>query len=618
MIADKDKTEIFKDATAAALRAVSARRGVEISFSSAENADRKLHLTQKNRARLPTPAPVLSENERALLRGAADSEALRIKYHDTDLHARLKPKDERANLIFDAVEQARVESLGAQAMAGVGKNLQAVLSAKSTRLGYHTLTHRHNDTLPDALHAYLRHKLTGEALSTASQKLVETWDDLFTQRLSDSDFEKLRDNLAHQKNFAHVTQNILTKLDILVEESGAQDPNPADQPENKQPSQQKNENDPQKEEEENSSTDSEWDDTQGEDEHDADENQLAAEIPQEQESQTMQDDEEANEQPSARSDPNKIADGPGTTYHIYTKSFDEVIRAEDLADADELYRLRATLDKQMQHLQPLIGKLANRLQRKLMARQTRSWVFDLEEGYLDSSRLARVVANPTVPLSFKQEKETDFKDTIVTLLLDNSGSMRGRPITIAAMCADILARTLERCNVKVEILGFTTRAWKGGKARDVWVQDGRPTNPGRLNDLRHIIYKNADAPMRRARRNLGLMLKEGLLKENIDGEALVWAYNRLAPRSEQRKILMVISDGAPVDDSTLSVNPSHILEYDLRHVITWIEMVGKVQLAAIGIGHDVTRYYKRALTIRDADALAEALMQNLSELFDRD
>jgi cobaltochelatase CobT len=306
----------------------------------------------------------------------------------------------------------------------------------------------------------------------------------------------------------------------------------------------------------------------------------------------------------------------GTSYAIYTTQNDEVIKAEELADEDELYRLRSLLDKQLIPMQSLVTKLANRLQRKLLARQRRSWQFDLEEGYLDSSRLARIVANPTVPLSFKQEKEAAFKDTVVTILLDNSGSMRGRPITIAAMCADILARTLERCGIRVEILGFTTRTWKGGKSRDLWIANGRPPQPGRLNDLRHIIYKSADAPYRRTRKNLGLMLKEGLLKENIDGEALVWAYNRIAARSEDRKILMVISDGAPVDDSTLSVNPANILEQDLRHVINWIEMIGKVDLTAIGIGHDVTRYYSNAITIADATELGEALVDNLTHMFD--
>jgi cobaltochelatase CobT len=330
------------------------------------------------------------------------------------------------------------------------------------------------------------------------------------------------------------------------------------------------------------------------------------------------EDEESETGQELKSRRGERTNTPGTTYAIYTNQFDEIVKAEDLADPEELTRLRALLDKQLVNMQAVVAKLANRLQRKLLARQQRSWQFDLEEGYLDSARLARIVANPTIPLSFKQEKQTEFKDTIVTILLDNSGSMRGRPITIAAMCADILARTLERCGLKVEILGFTTRAWKGGKARETWIANGRPPAPGRLNDLRHIIYKSADTPYRRARKNLGLMLKEGLLKENIDGEALAWAYNRIAPRLEDRKILMVISDGAPVDDSTLSVNTSNILEKDLRHVIDWIELMEKVDLTAIGIGHDVTRYYHRALTITDADELAAALVDRLEGLFDLD
>ena len=303
-------------------------------------------------------------------------------------------------------------------------------------------------------------------------------------------------------------------------------------------------------------------------------------------------------------------------YTVYTTAFDEEIEAENLAEPEELNRLRLALDKQLYQHQTIIAKLANRLQRKVMAQQRRSWEFDLEDGILDNSRFARVIANPNVPITFKQEKETDFRDTVVTLLIDNSGSMRGRPIAIAAMTTDIVARTLERCGVKVEILGFTTRGWKGGKSRDLWIENGRHSNPGRLNDVRHIIYKAADAPMRRTRKNIALMLKEGLLKENIDGEALVWAHNRLSKRPEERKILMVISDGAPVDDSTLSVNPSNILELDLRNMIQWIEKKSMIEITAIGIGHDVTQYYKRAITITDVDELAEALVGQLDDLFE--
>ena len=305
----------------------------------------------------------------------------------------------------------------------------------------------------------------------------------------------------------------------------------------------------------------------------------------------------------------------GPEYHAFAPKFDEVIAAEDLCDHDELERLRSYLDKQLAHLQGIVARLANRLQRRLMAQQNRAWEFDLEEGILDPARLSRVVTDPYHPLSFMHEKEATFRDTVVTLLLDNSGSMRGRPITVAATCADILARTLERCGVKVEILGFTTRAWKGGQSREAWLAAGKPANPGRLNDLRHIIYKSADAPWRRARKNLGLMMREGLLKENIDGEALDWAHKRLLGRSEQRKILMMISDGAPVDDSTLSVNPGNYLERHLRHIIEEIETRSPVELIAIGIGHDVTRYYRRAVTIVDAEELGGAITEKLAELF---
>ncbi len=302
-------------------------------------------------------------------------------------------------------------------------------------------------------------------------------------------------------------------------------------------------------------------------------------------------------------------------YKVFTTAFDETVGAEELCEEEELDRLRAFLDKQLANLSGVVGRLANRLQRRLMAQQNRSWDFDLEEGYLDPARLVRVVIDPMQPLSFKQERDTKFRDTVVTLVLDNSGSMRGRPITVAATCADILARTLERCGVSVEILGFTTRAWKGGQAREKWLKDGKPPNPGRLNDLRHIIYKSADHPWRRARRNLGLMMREGLLKENIDGEALLWAHNRLIARPEQRKILMMISDGAPVDDSTLSVNPGNYLERHLRAVIELIETRSPVELLAIGIGHDVTRYYRRAVTIVDAEELAGAMTEQLASLF---
>ncbi|MDQ2860699.1 MAG: cobaltochelatase subunit CobT, partial [Pseudomonadota bacterium] len=347
------------------------------------------------------------------------------------------------------------------------------------------------------------------------------------------------------------------------------------------------------------------------------------------ESQLAQAEEDENADPS--DDELETADGdrparpnikdhgrPEPAYKVFTAAHDEIVSAEDLCEPEELTRLRAYLDQQLANLSNVVSRLANRLQRKLMAQQNRAWSFDLEEGMLDAARLTRVIVDPTAPLSFKQEEETDFRDTVVSLLIDNSGSMRGRPIMVAAVCADILARTLERCAVKVEILGFTTRAWKGGASRDEWLKAGKPASPGRLNDLRHIIYKAADAPWRRARKNLGLMMREGLLKENIDGEALMWAHQRLIGRTEQRRILMVISDGAPVDDSTLSVNSGHYLERHLRAVIAQIEGRSPVELIAIGIGHDVTRYYRRAVTIVDVEQLGGAITEQLAALFEEE
>ncbi len=612
-----DDNETFKDANAAALRALAGKKDIDIVYTAAETADRKLALTQPGKARLPVPSIKLGTKEKSVMRGAADAEGLRMKLHNSTLHRRLAPHDKDARAVFDALEQARIEVLGGQDMLGVRHNLNAVLDAKCTRLGYHNLTDRPNDTLADGIHALVREQLSGTPLPPGAKKLADMWRPWLEEKLGSNGLQTLGLNLADQKAYAAQTSSMLSLLDFNAsgesaeEEEAPEESGKDNQPEQKAQSEEQKEEQAQDDgagEEESQDSEEPGDPEEGGSQQDAEETSISQD-------EEYDADAEAHMQRAERPDPSA---GPGTTYQIYTNQFDEIVNAEDLADVEELYRLRALLDKQLVHLQAVVAKLANRLQRKLLARMQRSWQFDMEEGYLDPARLARIVANPTIPLSFKQERQTDFKDTVVCILLDNSGSMRGRPITIAAMCADILARTLERCAVKVEILGFTTRAWKGGKARDMWLQNGRPQTPGRLNDLRHIIYKSADAPWRRSRKNLGLMLKEGLLKENIDGEALAWAYNRLAPRPEDRKILMVISDGAPVDDSTLSVNPSNILEKDLRHVIDWIELVDKVDLTAIGIGHDVTRYYRKAITISDADELGEALIGKLSELFDKD
>lgn len=619
-MAEKNETiEIFKDATAAAVRALSGKRSVDVVYTAAETADKKLALTQANKARLPIPDMRLNQRDKALLRGAADTEALRLRLHNASLHRKLAPRDRDARAAFDALEQARIEAIGAREMTGVGHNLNAVLDAKAMRLGYHQLTERPNDTLPDALHAFVRAGLTGEPLPAGAQKLVDLWRPWLEERLGPDGVKNLADSLSSQHDFARLSSRLIARLDLNNESGDDAIPDDETPPEQKPPEQKKPD---QQDESRDESSDEQQQETRSED-GDTDETSASDDTRRMSEDgpADVDPDAEANDAedgPMLRSERPDPSAGPGTTYKIYTTQFDEIVKAEDLADAEELYKLRAMLDKQLLHLQAVVAKLANRLQRKLLARQQRSWQFDLEEGYLDPARLARIVANPTIPLSFKQERQTDFKDTVVTILLDNSGSMRGRPITMAAMCTDIIARTLERCGVKVEILGFTTRAWKGGKARDLWLQNGRPAQPGRLNDLRHIIYKAADQPWRRARKNLGLMLKEGVLKENIDGEALAWAYNRLAQRPEDRKILIVISDGAPVDDSTLSANPSNILEKDLRHVIDWIELVDKIDLAAIGIGHDVTRYYRKAITISDAEELGEALISRLTELFEKD
>ena len=604
--------EIFKEATASALRALAGKQNIEVVFSAAETPDKKLELTTPERARLPVPSIQLSNIERSLIRGASDVEALRLHYHNHKIHGQFVPHDEKARALFNACETARLYALGANAMQGVSHNINAVIDDKCRRMGYHNLTQQRETDKADALQFFLFEQLTGQSLPKDASQFLSLWRHELIQKIPAATLSELKKNLNTQAEFAEQTKNILNQFGYaLPTQTKDETDNPLDsETDNPSAPAPKSESDQaESEQAEQDKTTTSTDEADNNDELEVEETSEADASPKE---ITITEDE-TDQQQNAAAKPSQTL---GQLYKIYTTQFDEIIKAEDLAEAEELTTLRATLDKHIAPLQSVVAKLANRLQRKLMARQNRSWQFDLEEGFLDSARLARIVANPTIPLSFKQEKTTKFKDTVVTILLDNSGSMRGRPITMAAMCADILARTLERCNIKVEILGFTTKAWKGGKARELWMANNRPLHPGRLNDLRHIIYKAADTPYRRARKNLGLLLKEGLLKENIDGEALAWAYNRLAPRGEDRKILMVISDGAPVDDSTLSTNQSNILERDLHHVIGWIDLNDKIALTAIGIGHDVGRYYKRAFTITDVDELGEALITRLDDLFD--
>jgi cobaltochelatase CobT len=609
--------EPFKQAVASALRALAQTREMEVTFAADKPA--LVGSGEGAKARLPEPPRKMGAAEAAIVRGHADSMALKLALHNANLHRRMSPASDAGRALFDAVEQARVEAIGARRMLGVASNLSARLDDHYHRGNYDEITDKADAPLEDAVAMIVRERLTGLKPPRPAQKIVDLWRD-FVEQKAGKDLDGLLGSMEDQQKFAKVVQQMLTSLD-MAEQSQFNDQQDDDED---------NKNDPDNDQQE---SEGEQEQDQSQEGMDLQETDEASEELQEgameesdAPSSDMQDemeDGDAEEPAEAKRPPQSMGGDPRITeYKAYSTKFDEEIGAEELCDPEELERLRSYLDKQLSHLQGIVGRLANRLQRRLMAQQNRSWDFDLEEGYLDPARLTRVVIDGMKgtysPLSFKREKDTNFRDTVVTLLLDNSGSMRGRPITVAATCADILARTLERCGVKVEILGFTTKQWKGGQARESWLQGGKPPHPGRLNDLRHIIYKSADAPWRRTRENLGLMMKEGLLKENIDGEALEWAHRRMVNRPEQRKVLMVISDGAPVDDSTLSVNPANYLEKHLRDVIAMVEKRKAVELIAIGIGHDVTRYYDRAVTITDVEQLAGAMTEQLAALFDTD
>ncbi len=606
-------SEEFKSKTSSVMRAISRKSDLEVTYSEIESGNGELKNIE--RPRLPAPTDGMPAEKRALIRGCADAYALKLAHHDQEMHRNNGQSDLQAQAAMDALEQARCDALGANAMDGVGDNLDAVINAKAKRRGFADIHEREDVPLADALHIVARYAMTGQEPPESVRKLHDVWAPWISDKSDGFDFDALKENIHDQNAFAQTAQRFLSFLDLQIDQSGDQEEgeeqeeqDDGEQQDGQSEEEQQEENE-QREEEQTSDQIQDGDQDFGQDDtFDMDLDDIVEEL-----NEDVSLDEQAGPPPGR---PNDFSDYGEAEYNVYTTQYDEEIHADELADPFELDRLREMLDNQLENHQNIITKLANRLQRKLMAKQRRTWQFDMEEGILDPARLSRIIANPNVPLTFKQEKEMQFKDTVVSLLIDNSGSMRGRPIAIAAMTTDIIAQTLERCGLKTEILGFTTRAWKGGKSRELWLESGRPEKPGRLNDIRHIIYKDSNAPIRRARKNLGLMLKEGILKENIDGEALVWAYNRLARRPEERKILLVISDGAPVDDSTLSVNPSNILEMDLRSVIRWIESATPVELTAIGIGHDVTKYYEKAITISDADELAEALTDQLSALFD--
>lgn len=566
--------------------------------------------------RLPQVSRRMTRQEVLLARGTADALALNRKYHNGATHARYVPQGDMARELYEAMETARCEAMGARDMPGTAGNIDAKIGHEALRRGYDQCKEPAEAPLSVAAGYLVRHLATGRDMPEGASNVMELWRP-FIEEQAGGTLENVASMLHDQAAFAKFARQVIT--DLGYGDQLGDDPDQFDD---------EDEEGAEQDGEEQDDPDSQGQDDEGEEDAEGTPEQTQEEQQDAAQAQVSMDDMadqemgEETELPEGEAPLEPPAPQPVSEadpeYQVYSSEHDEEITAEELAEPVELERLRAYLDQQLEPLKGAVSRLANKLQRRLQAQQNRSWEFDREEGILDAGRLARVVANPTTPLSFKVEKDTEFRDTVVTLLLDNSGSMRGRPISIAAICADVLARTLERCNVKVEILGFTTRAWKGGQAREAWLNEGRPQQPGRLNDLRHIIYKGADAPWRRARPNLGLMMKEGLLKENIDGEALEWAHRRMISRPEARKILMVISDGAPVDDSTLSVNPANYLEKHLRDVIAMVEKRRAVELLAIGIGHDVTRYYDRAVTITDVEQLAGAMTEQLAALFDSD
>jgi cobaltochelatase CobT len=604
-MAERVPLDLFRRALAGATRAIAKDADADVVFAS-EAAP-----SPGKTARVPSPGPGLEPRLVAEARGAADSAALRLRYHDTKLHARTAPMDLEARAVFDALETARVEALGARSMGGVRENLAYLTDARVRADAIVRARNAEEVPLATAVGLIARERLTGEApprAAAAGLKLIASW----IEEKAAAELDALALTLDDQAAFARLSRRLLEDLELAAAEEPIEDePDEAGE---------------EQEGEEGGSEDTAEQGDQGTP-GGGDVEMRGEEVEDQAADEGSTQEMEVGEEESAPGDEvsESIFASPGrrnwelspqTDYKAFTTRFDEIVESEELCDEEELARLRAYLDQQMGGLQNIVTRLANRLQRRLLAQQARSWDFDQEEGLLDAARLARVVVNPRHALSFKIERDTEFRDTVVSLLIDNSGSMRGRPIAIAASCGDILARTLERCGVATEILGFTTRGWKGGQSREAWLAAGRPPDPGRLNDLRHIIYKRADEPYRHARRNLGLMMREGLLKENIDGEALLWAHNRLIARPEERRILMVISDGAPVDDSTASANGGSYLERHLRQVIDWIEKRSTVELVAIGIGHDVTRYYSRAVTIMDADQLAGAMVDHLAQLFE--
>ena len=594
---EKDVEAQFQEAVASTLRAMAGGTEHDVVFVGDNTF---LH---HDKVRLPKLNDITNDSPR--LRGEADKIALWIKYHNPNLDKEFAPKGSLQKEIYDSAEYARVEALGSIYMQGVSSNIDAKINHEYKKNKLPLPGDNNDSALAQVMHLLIREKLTGRKSPPEINEILNIWRPWITSRIGNS-LNELSSIIGDQKAFAQEIQKVINNLEDTLSDSNSSEDEDNDNNDDNNENEEENEN-------QQSALGEESSERSGEEEEDSEQGDSEG-VDESDDGEFGETDSEMPGNPSTFKPTNEQENQ--ISYKIFTTQFDEVVSAQELCDFEELKRLRTQLDRQLESLQGVVSKLANRLQRKLLAKQNRSWEFDLEEGILDAGRLSRVVTQPLYPLSYKVETDVNFRDTVVTLLIDNSGSMRGRPITIAALSADILSRTLERCAVKVEVLGFTTKAWKGGQTREKWQQEGRANNPGRLNDLRHIIYKAAEEPWRRARYNLGLMLREGILKENIDGEALDWAHKRLLSRYEERRILMVISDGAPVDDSTLSANSGNYLESHLRNVINYIENKSPVELLAIGIGHDVTRYYSKAVTLTDAEQLGGAVTEQLANLFE--
>ena len=596
----EDTLDTFKRALSSTVKAIAEDKEIEVIFgNNSTSSEEKIILPEINN--------VFDLDNIASIRGAADNEALIYKYRNNDTYNEFLPNKEKNKKIYESLENTRIQILGSKYMRGVKSNLLSLYEKNCNEKNYSNVTSQSDLEIEHALEIYLKKKIDNNIVPKSASHALSYWSKWLDSKVGTS-IDNLLENLDNQEKFAKLANKLISDLKLYDTNENK------DESEDDNKGQQTEELDnPDIDESESQSSMSDDDMENTEEEVQSEE----SELPVDENNEEMQDlEDEGSENVKPQYKESKSVETILSEYMVYSNKYDEIITAQDLCEDEELNRLRKYLDQQLKSFQTIISRLANRLQRKLLAKQNRSWEFNIEEGLLDTSRLTRVITDPFYSLSFKKEKDTDFKDTVVSLLIDNSGSMRGRPITVAAMSADILARTLEKCGVKVEILGFTTKAWKGGKSRESWMQNNKPPSPGRLNDLRHIIYKAADEPWRRSKKNLGLMMREGLLKENIDGEALLWAHKRLQNRYEARKILMVISDGAPVDDSTLSVNSGNYLEKHLRGAINWIENKSDVQLLAVGIGHDVTRYYKKAVTIVDAEQLADVMTEQLVDLFE--